>query len=610
MKKHRRSGIFSQIWASFAAICVFVVLLAGCICFFMVRRFSVTDSINDLSDKAWTVSQIASQPAGITRLLNRDKLYEIEKLTDAQLIYVDRDMNARRLSVSSEYALPEEYRTDTDYDIVSTQIIDSLDKALIGTILEGRSVAEVRRLSLLNTSIVLCGAPVFDLSERDVSEVTGAVILWRPVEDVWSSAAQTLLVFAAAACIAVLLSLVLAWWMSTHITRPVLALGGAARRIAEGDYSITKEEYGAAELDELGETLNSLSSRLNSVVSSLSNEKSKLEQILRGIGEGIIAVDQEGHVLHHNAAALDLMGISAVRPQEIFNWDSGMEPLLRRALAQGGKYQTDWKLGDGRQISANVYPVYDEYGEKSVGAVALMRDVSESARLEQMRRDYIANISHELRTPLTGIRGMVEPLIDGVIESEEERQDCYRIIYQETVRLQKLIGDMLDMSRLQDGKMQIALESLDITAICANVCERMHGRSLETGVRLETALESESMFCMGNEDRIVQVLVILLDNAFSFTPTGGCIRVFLRREGRSVAFGVQDNGAGIDPKDLPYIWERFFKADRSRMRTSGTGLGLAIAKMAVELMGGEIGVESMLGAGSTFTVRLPVSAKE
>ena len=132
-----------------------------------------------------------------------------------------------------------------------------------------------------------------------------------------------------------------------------------------------------------------------------------------------------------------------------------MEPLLKLAINEGGRFTTDWKLSDGRQILANIYPVTDESGAERIGAVALMRDVSESARLEQMRRDYIANISHELRTPLTGIRGMVEPLIDGVIDEEAEKQDCYRIIYQETVRLQKLIGDMLDMSRLQDGRIEI-----------------------------------------------------------------------------------------------------------------------------------------------------------
>lgn len=606
MKKHRRDGIFAQIWTGFAAICIFVVLLVGCICFFMMRRYSVQTTIDDLSSKAWTVSQIASQPAGITRLINSEKLYEIQQLTDAQLIYVDREMNARLLTLEDDYALPPEYLTETDYDLVSMQIIDSLDKQLIHKILGGENVSEVRRLSLLNTSIVLCGAPIFDLAEKDVSEISGAVILCRPIEDIWSSVAGTLLVFSAAGCIAVLLSLILAWFLGRRLAQPILDMSATARKISDGNYGLTTDIVGSAELDELGRSLNSLSVRLNDVIGSLSNEKSKLEQILRGIGEGIIAIDRSGQILHHNAAALDLTDTTVSNPDGRHMRYGEMEPLLSRAMAEGGRYETGWTLNDGRKVESNINPVFDDSGETIIGAVALMRDVSESARLEQMRRDYIANISHELRTPLTGIRGMVEPLIDGVIDDEIEKQGCYRIIFQETVRLQKLIGDMLDMSRLQDGRIEIALEEMDIAAICQNVCLRMNGRAKDTGIDLNVRLEKESLYAMGNEDRIMQVLVILLDNAFSFTPTGGTICVFCREEDGKAVFGVQDNGAGIDPKDLPFIWERFFKADRSRMRTSGTGLGLAIAKLAVEHMGGEIGVESALGVGTMFTVRLPM----
>lgn len=606
MNSRRKNGIFSQIWTGFAAICVFVVLLAGCICFFMMRRYSVLNSINDLSAKAWTVSQIASQPAGITRMLNEDRLYEIQQLTDAQLIYVDRDMNARLLTADSVYALPEEYRTDTDYDLVSMQIIDSLDKELINKILSGEKVAELRRLGLLNTTIVLCGAPIFDLAEKDISDVIGAVILCRPVVDIWSSVLGTLLVFTAGAFISVLLSLVLAWFLSRRIAKPILRLGSTAKELANGEYGITTYEHtGTAELDELGHSLNTLSSRLSEVISTLSNEKSKLEQILRGIGEGIIAVDTNGNIMHHNSAALDLTEANPSAPERGNYRFSKMEPLLKRAMEEGGRYTADWKLGDGRQIIANISPVLDESGQTAIGAVALLRDISESARLEQMRRDYIANISHELRTPLTGIRGMVEPLIDGVIE-EEEKQSCYRIIYQETIRLQKLIGDMLDMSKLQDGRIEFELEEMDIASICENICIRMSSRAAETGVLLKTDICGEYLTAMGNEDRIVQILVILLDNAFSFTPSGGEIVVFCRKDEKHLYFGVRDTGAGIDPRDLPYIWERFFKADRSRMRTSGTGLGLAIAKLAVEHMNGTIDVSSVVGRGSTFTVRLPL----
>ena len=238
-----------------------------------------------------------------------------------------------------------------------------------------------------------------------------------------------------------------------------------------------------------------------------------------------------------------------------------------------------------------------------IGAECLVRDVSEAERLEQMRKDYVANISHELRTPLTGIRGMVEPLIDGVFDTEAEKQDCYQIIYKETIRLEKLIREMLDMSRLQDGRMTIETEEMEVNFILDEAAARVRKTAAEAGVDLQVQAR-EKLICQGNEDRILQVLTIFLDNALSFTPAGGSVTIFGRREEKRVVLGVRDTGCGIQPKDLPYIWERFYKVDKSRMRTTGTGLGLAIAKLIVERMHGEIGVNSEPGKGSEFWLAL------
>ena len=224
--------------------------------------------------------------------------------------------------------------------------------------------------------------------------------------------------------------------------------------------------------------------------------------------------------------------------------------------------------------------------------------------MEQLRRDYVANISHELRTPLTGIRGMVEPLIDGCMDTEEERQESYRIILKETIRLEKLVGDMLDMSRLQDGRIRVELEPMELPGILEAAVRSMKAIADEAGVELRLETDGSRLACLGNEDRIMQVLVILIDNALSFTPKGGSVTVFARDAGGHIAAGVRDTGCGIEPKDLPMIWERFYKADRSRMRTTGTGLGLAIAKLVTRLMGGDISVRSEPGKGAEFTFTL------
>ncbi|MEA5069301.1 MAG: ATP-binding protein [Christensenellaceae bacterium] len=267
------------------------------------------------------------------------------------------------------------------------------------------------------------------------------------------------------------------------------------------------------------------------------------------------------------------------------------------------------RMADGHYGERIALGTRDEIGQLgdtlNTLSARLEEDASAAQKLEQLRRDYIANISHEPRTPLTGIRGMVEPLLDGMMETEAERESCYRIIYQETVRLEKMIAEMLDMSRLQSGRADLALEPMPIAGLLEAAARRMRSRADEAGIALDVDAPGDQLAVMGDEDRILQVLIILMDNALSFTPPGGRVTLAGRRAGKgAVAISVADTGAGIDPADLPYIWERFYKADRSRMRTSGTGLGLSIAKMVVELMGGEIGVETAPGEGSTFTFTL------
>ena len=182
--------------------------------------------------------------------------------------------------------------------------------------------------------------------------------------------------------------------------------------------------------------------------------------------------------------------------------------------------------------------------------------------------------------------------------------DSYRVILRETIRLEKLVGEMLDMSRLQDGRVSVELEPLELPGILEAAARSMRNIAEDAGVSLVVETDGTELRCMGNEDRITQVLVILMDNALSFTPSGGTVTVYARDDGEMVAVGVRDTGCGIQPKDLPMIWERFYKADRSRMRTTGTGLGLSIAKLVVTLMGGEIGVKSEPGKGADFTFTL------
>ena len=533
-----------------------------------------------------------------------DRVAELESLTDAQVIYIDASLTARHIPDAERGKKAGDAFVIAEDGFEHRLLVNSVDRAMAEKILlTGGVEADIQYVDMLGCQVLFAGAPVNDAA----GAVTGAVVLYREFTDVRSVTLTTAYVMLISLVTAGLISMVLAFVMSRHLAQPLILLTRTACHMAQGDYGETIQLTQNDEIGQLGATLNAMSRQLSATIFDLRNEKAKLEQILSGIGEGIVAVDQSGSVIHHNNAALELLELSTWQlrnENENQPYRRKLMDMLFTAMTTGERAQTQWKTGAGRAISAAVWPVFGTEKE-IIGAVGLLRDVSESERLEQMRRDYVANVSHELRTPLTGIRGMVEPLMDGYIDTDEEKMECYTVIYQETLRLEKLIGEMLDMSRLQSGRLQVELEPLDVMGVMRGAVRRQKERAEECGVRLY-AEEAELPMVMGSEDRIMQVLIILLDNALSFTPAGGEIRVYARLNGEKVHVGVADTGAGIDPKDLPYIWERFYKADKSRMHTTGTGLGLSIAKLVCELMNGSISVQSELGQGSTFEFTLNV----
>jgi len=510
------------------------------------------------------------------------------------VIYVNQEMMARRIGTKEG--------DDAEYDSASalyvSRVINALDAQIVRRMLAGNQVCDVSKVDFMGGQVVFAGAPVYDAE----GSVAGAAIVYRPFTEVANMAVDMIWLIVGSCLLASMLSIIVSYVTSRRILSPVQTLTQIARRMSAGHYGEPVPIDQKDEIGELAHALGSLSMRLQKVIDALRDEKSRLEQTLSGIGEGIVAVDPLGQVVHCNNAALELLELSG------WDADTGEIPRTHRAYllemlgraAQGGeREEAVWKSGRGRSVAAYVWPMRNvENG--LIGAVGLLRDVSETERLEQMRRDYVANISHELRTPLTGIRGMVEPLLDGYMDTEEEKMDCYRIIYQETLRLEKLIGEMLDMSRLQAGRAQMELEPMRVEGVLEAACRRMRERAQEGGVALSVELPERLPEILGDENRILQVLIILLDNALSFTPPNGRVTIYTRTQGKFVYIGVRDTGAGIDPSDLPYIWERFYKADKSRMRTTGTGLGLAIAKLVVECMGGRIGVQSEVGKGSEF----------
>ena len=609
-------------------LCVVIIVLACVLSYAIMSQYMKENSIQDLLKKAERIAESSHETPSGDFMPGRKTVYMYESLTDARVFFLDANTETIRMSKyrrDADAAQPEAPKTQEMGDIPKPQeatggddqsaatededspqwveVLDSIDREFARRILGGEEVTAMRRFEFAQEEIIFAGVPI----EDDESIIRGGVILAQPVAQLHSLSRMVRYMLVFVMSVSLLLSVILAMQLTRMLVKPIKRITRAARRMEDGVYAERITQLPGDEIGELGHALNSMSGRLVDVIRNLRKERDKLELVMSGIGEGLIAVDTGWHIVHVNNAFLELAELDNV--SRLIDPNEGMETLkplnamLGSCMERGERQEMEWVNPSGRAIYAKATVYRDEAGA-ILGAVCLMRDVSESQRMEQLRRDYVANISHELRTPLTGIRGMVEPLIDGCMDTEEERLDSYKVILKETIRLEKLVGEMLDMSRLQDGRLKVELEPLELPGILEAAVRSMKPIADEGGVELRVETDGTPLACMGNEDRIMQVLVILIDNALSFTPNGGSVTVFGRDDGDWVSVGVRDTGCGIEPKDLPLIWERFYKVDKSRMRTTGTGLGLSIAKLVTQLMGGDISARSEPGVGSEFTFTL------
>ena len=593
--------------ASHLLIACLSIVIATVLCYLFGYQYTRANAIEELERQVTVIAKKESS----ARLIGSDVRVSVvemyQQLTNAAVFFVNRDGEAVRMKryvspggVQSPAAGDGAQQPEMEYSTV--ELFDAIDRQFVDRILAGETVTAVRRFVFADGVVVFAGAPVVD----DGGAVDGGIILAQPVEIMRAISRELGVSLFFAACISIVLAVILAVCQTRMLVKPVLRMTRVARRMADGDYNHRIAHTANDEIGELVRTLNTLSLRLMETIESLREERDQLELVIGSIGEGILAVDEKMQAVHCNMSFLSMMelesvdGIHAESREDV----AMLVQALRSAMEARENSRVSLSNPSGRALLAEVTALSGADAGR-IGAVCLLADVSEAQRMEQLRRDYVANISHELRTPLTGIRGMIEPLMDGYVDTEEERQSCYEVIQRETARLEKLVGEMLDMSRLQDGRVTVELEPMELPGILAAAMKSMEPLAREAGVELVLETDGSRLECMGNEDRIVQVLIILMDNAIDFTPKGGRVTVFARGGGgRQVVVGVRDTGCGIEPRDLPLIWERFYKADRSRMRTKGTGLGLSIAKLVVELMGGRISVRSELGSGSEFSFTL------
>ena len=487
-----------------------------------------------------------------------------------------------------------------DFEDGTTEDFKQLLSSTVHEVASGEQAVLQAHSLTTGRDYIVVGIPV-----RHKDGVAGAVLLTKPLVELNESLSALYNSLYFSTLIAFLIMLVPSYFAARHMVRPINRMRDVALNMAEGDYSARADESAKGELGQLGQAFNYLARQLSATISSLVIERNRLRHTLDGLGEGLVAVDAKGAITHTNPAVLRMFGHGAgarfeqrgaLIPDPLI-WDD-FDHVLRERCPLLRTLDTE-----GAVLRVSITPLEDEAG-KTVGAVGLFRDVTESERLEQMQRDYVANVSHELRTPLSGVRGLAEALHDGVVKSENDKQQYYGYILRETMRLSRLIDDLLELSRLQSGTVSVGCASVDVVRLVREVGERT--RNLIEEVGLEYSLTIAGGDCpraWTNADRVEHVLVILLDNAVKYTPENGRVGIRVTWDEERLYVAVEDEGAGIAKEDLPRLFDRFYKRDKARAG-AGTGLGLSIAREVLGMMGETIRAESEEGKGSKFTFTL------
>jgi signal transduction histidine kinase len=404
--------------------------------------------------------------------------------------------------------------------------------------------------------------------------------------------------------------LVPAYAFVSRMVLPLQKINEVAMEYGKGNFSIRADESHKGEIGELGQSFNFLADRLSKSISELTAERNQLQDIFDVISDGIVVVNSKSVPVTTNKAIHQIF--DRAEKNNMFTERLQLIPFddvwtdFEDCIASG---ETKTRQIDTRDYAyqCTIIPKFDSTDPtKVVGATGFFRDIFEEQKNERFRQDYVANISHELRTPLQTLRGLIEPLSDGMVKKEADRQRYYQIILNETMRLSRLIDDMLELSKLQSRTLAFKMFPFNVNTLISNIEIRFKPIMKEAGIKFSVQNNYGDLpTVMGNPDRVEQILVILLDNAKKYTPNGKSITIltdYIEAE-KKVYISVADTGQGIHEYDIGHIFDRFFKADRARGK-KGSGLGLSIAKELLTYMGETITVNSKYEEGSTFTFTL------
>ncbi|WJY28621.1 ATP-binding protein [Sporosarcina trichiuri] len=582
------NSIVGKLWATILLLVSFVLFIVTALLLEFFDNFHTRQAEETLLREANTIGSIiqdhdneqAMQLVVHDILNNGTSAIIVDNTGGIAYSFHDKDLDAK----------PIESKILQDEELSSRSGKDSLSKQMILPSMTEKDVSE---------RYIVSSAPV-------PNDRASHVIVYQSFEAIHDTTKWTTHIVLLSAFIAFLLTTFFAFFLSTQITRPLRQLKEAAFQLSKGNFNARIPVKQNDEIGQLSTAFNQMGRQLKYNMELIKQDKEQLSSILTSMTDAVITFNRDHTILLSNPQAEKLLQKWSFLNQET---DELLPPeinhMLEHAITFAEEVDAELEIG-GLYFVVAISPLYSRNSIR--GAVAVLRDMTEQHQLDKLRSDFIANVSHELRTPISMLQGYSEAILDGVPETMEENHEMVKIIHDESQRMGRLVTDLLDLARMESGHMRLYKSEMAVVPFLLRVQNKFTQVAKDSEVSLSVQPNGqESLHIQADEDRIEQVFTNLIDNAIRHTPNGGSVTLSVEKYPKNVAISVTDTGSGIPEEDLPYVFERFYKADKARTRgKSGTGLGLAIAKNIVESHGGTISARRGDGAGTIFTAVLPL----
>lgn len=489
--------------------------------------------------------------------------------------------------------------SSVDYDGMENHA----DRIEIKKALKGENASILRHSKTLNLECVYCAIPINSTEFNGVLRISVPLEALRGMESGFMKSALLTVAFIG------ILMLVVSMGFSSYLTKPLDELTSGARRIAQGDLQVEIHTDQKDQIGSLASAFNAMTEKLKENMAQLYSKNSELSAILNSMDNGVVALDEENKIIFCNPQFKDLVerssdnitGLSiyhVLRNQILYDVIDKVRQGEELAVQEG-----ELNGREDRILKLTGTPLYEEAKKRKLGVLVILEDVTQIRKLEHMRSDFVSNVSHEFKTPLTSIRGFVDTLKNGAIKDEKFAMKFLDIIDIETERLNNLIQDILVLSEIESNTDYNVVEN-DMREIIVEVINLLQPK-VKPGVELQCDMDAYIRPYACNQDRMKQLLINLVDNAIKYTEQGSVL-IGCKSDGNFLYLWVEDTGQGMEKEALGRIFERFYRVDKSRSsKTGGTGLGLSIVKHIVEMYNGDIQVESEVGVGSKFLVKLP-----